>query len=95
MRRWWLSVACMLAPLAVMAAGPTTDFHRCATDEDCVLVQGICGKAAVNKLYALEAQRFYEGQGQEKKACGSVFWRPEAKTTRCRLESCEAMPGNQ
>ena len=94
MRGWLLMAATVLAPLLAHAAPPQVDFNRCEQDADCVLVEGICGKAAVNAAYKGLATQYYAEQAKNEKACGDLFWRPEMKTVRCRLQSCQAMPGN-
>ncbi len=93
MARWRIAMAVALAPLTSMALEPSADFHRCQADTDCVLVEGICGKAAVNVAYAQEATDYYTRARADgdAKACKSVFWRPNPNGVRCKLESCEAI----
>lgn len=81
----------VLVPAAAFAADippPKTDWHRCATDKECVLVQGICGKAAVNWAWKDEATKYY-AQEAAKTNCAAQFWRAEPHGARCRLEACE------
>jgi hypothetical protein len=86
MRRLLLIAA---LPLLAAADMPDADWHRCNSDQDCVLVPGICGQSAVNAAFTREATDYYARQ--PKKACGSVFWKPPANAVRCHLQSCEAI----
>ncbi|MFM9891094.1 MAG: hypothetical protein ACKVOE_10755 [Rickettsiales bacterium] len=78
-------------PMAAFAApAPDSDWHRCATDADCVVVQGICGKASVTRGYEADAARYY-AQEAKRASCQREFWRPKEVVARCRLESCEVI----
>lgn len=87
-----LAMLMMAAPMASFAAvkPPDTDWHRCAADADCVLVEGICGKAAVNRGFEGEAIRYYAAQSTTAN-CRDEFWKPKNVVARCHLESCEVI----
>lgn len=75
---------------AFAAAPPDADWHRCARDADCVIVEGICGKAAVTRDYVGEATRYY-AQEAKRSSCQREFWRPKEVVARCHLEACEVI----
>ena len=80
----------MLVPLAVQAAPkpPKVDWHRCSQNEDCVLVEGTCNKAAVNVNYQDDATYYYKALAKTTK-CPQNFWTPKAVGAQCRLQQCE------
>ena len=83
-------VILLMPTLGLAAKAPDTDWHRCASDADCVLVEGICGKAAVNPAYSPEATKYY-AQEKKKAKCADEFWKPKADVAICRLEACQAI----
>lgn len=85
-----LLAAVAMAPMVVYAADqPGEDWHFCNSDAECVLVDGICGKAAVNIGFEKVAAKFYAEKAKTAK-CNSSFWQPkDAKAARCRYQSCE------
>lgn len=85
------SFVALMMPLSAFAFdAPDTDWHRCNTDADCVLIEGICGKAAVNPVFVAPATEYYAARRAESK-CSSEFWKKSPNVVRCRLQSCEVI----
>jgi hypothetical protein len=66
------------------------DWRNCSKDEQCVIIQGLCDKTAVNALVKEQAEAFYRQEGKNA-SCDTPFWRVGEKVARCRLGSCETI----
>jgi hypothetical protein len=79
-------------PFAV-AAEPLkegADWRNCSKDDQCVMIDGLCDKTAVNWQAKAKAQVFYAQERMHVK-CAIPFWRVGEKMPRCRLGSCETI----
>jgi hypothetical protein len=88
--------AALLATFWATSAGAAAlkegkDWRNCSRDDQCVMIEGRCGKTAVNRLAKNEAQ-FYYAQEEKTTKCVERFWKPKEVVSRCRLGSCETIP---
>ena len=62
----------------------------CGADVDCVVIDGPCSPAAVNKGYEVVASAHFKDRARKEK-CAPQFWqvKREDAVARCRLERCE------
>lgn len=93
MRRRMIAMAVLALPFSAPALTPPPEaqaWHRCTADEDCVLLEGICGPTGVNRAYRTFADEYYK-KARKKANCKQEFWRPKANAVRCRIEACEAV----
>lgn len=93
MRRAYAACLAMLMPMLAQAAEMKegADWRNCADDTQCVMIDGLCGKTAVNKLAKKQAELFYRKKAETVR-CVDRFWEPKEQTPRCRLGSCETIP---
>ena len=66
------------------------DWRYCSTDEQCVMIDGLCDKTAVNWQVEKQAIAFYK-QERPKTKCVERFWNQGEKMPRCRLGGCETI----
>ena len=66
------------------------DWRYCSTDDQCVMIDGLCDKTAVNWQVEREAIAFYNQERPYAK-CVERFWRVGEKMPRCRLGGCETI----
>jgi hypothetical protein len=64
------------------------DWRYCSLDEQCVVVEGLCDKTAVNWQVEREATAYYNQERATAK-CVQRFWRVGEKKPRCHLGGCE------
>lgn len=86
-----LAVMLLVMPLAAaQAKDPVAEFAVCATNADCIVVEGICGPAAVNAIHKNEALAYFRSRKDDAK-CVQKFWQPtlDQAAARCRIERCE------
>lgn len=84
--------AALFASVAVAAElKEGADWRNCSDDKQCVMIDGVCGKTAVNRLVKKQAEMFYREKAREA-SCVSRFWEPAEQTPRCRLGGCETIP---
>ncbi len=87
-----LVVAFALLPVAAFAElHEGNDWRNCASDADCIAIQGKCGLTAVNIGYRNAAADYYKQEAANTK-CTEQFWKPKAELPRCRLGQCETIP---
>jgi hypothetical protein len=69
------------------------DWRNCSKDDQCVMIEGTCGKTAVNWQARGNAEAFY-AQQRKTVTCTEPFWKPKTKEMlfRCRLGACETIP---
>ncbi len=79
----------VLAHAAALKEGK--DWRYCSTDDQCVMIDGLCDKTAVNALVKDKAEAFYKQERPGAK-CVERFWRSGEKMPRCRLGGCETIP---
>ena len=95
MRRMVLLASLLLMPLTALAAddvpGEASYWHKCESDDNCVLVDGPCAApTSVNAGYREDARQFYKERAKTV-SCKNQFWVPQANHARCRLGMCEAV----
>lgn len=91
---YFVAVCCaaflpMLAHAEELKAGK--DWRYCSKDDQCVEIEGLCGKTAVNWQVKDKAEAFYR-QEREKTKCVENFWTPKEKVVRCHLGGCDMRP---
>lgn len=64
------------------------DWRYCSTDDQCVMIEGLCDKTAVNWQVERAATAFYNQERSSAK-CVERFWRVGEKKPRCHLGGCE------
>ena len=63
-------------------------WRDCVEDAQCVLIDGLCDKTAVNLAFEQEARDYYK-QAARQVDCGvTKFWKPASSKAQCRLQSC-------
>lgn len=67
------------------------DWRNCSKDEQCVLIDGMCDKTAVNWQVENQAVRFY-AQERKNAKCVERFWRPKEMMARCYMGGCQSAP---
>jgi hypothetical protein len=67
------------------------DWRNCSTDDQCVMIDGLCDKTAVNWQVKDKAEAFYRQEAAKVKCAAVPFWRNGEKVSRCRLGSCETI----
>ncbi len=66
------------------------DWRYCSTDDQCVMIDGLCDKTAVNWQVEEQAIAFY-AQERPSAKCVERFWRAGEKMPRCHLGGCETI----
>lgn len=66
------------------------DWRYCSEDAQCVMIDGLCDKTAVNWQVEAKAVAYYK-QARPKAKCVERFWRAGEKMPRCRLGGCETI----
>ena len=93
MKRTAIFILALLPPLIAQAAELKAgkDWRNCSTDDQCVMIDGKCGKTAVNRLAEREAIAFYKQEAAKAK-CVESFWTVKEKVVRCHLGGCDTRP---
>lgn len=66
------------------------DWRYCSSDDQCVMIDGLCDKTAVNWQVEEQAIAFYN-QDRPSAKCVERFWRAGEKMPRCYLGGCETI----
>jgi hypothetical protein len=66
------------------------DWRYCSKDDQCVMIEGLCDKTAVNWQAEKQAVAFYKQQ-RPRVNCSQPFWRAGEKMPRCHLGGCEVI----
>jgi hypothetical protein len=84
MRVRWLVLAAACLPMAAMAQlQEGANWRGCVTNDECVLVPGVCHDTAVNVAYQAQAIAFYKQQAKSAN-CPQRFWEAKEKIAECR-----------
>lgn len=72
-------------PVATLAADSPENprWRVCGTSADCVLIDGVCSKTAVNIGYRDSAVSYYQTMARDAK-CVTRFWVPQDVVAECR-----------
>lgn len=67
------------------------DWRNCSKDEQCVMIDGLCGKTSVNWQVKDKAIAFYNKERPHTE-CPTKFWAAKEKVVRCHLGGCDTRP---
>lgn len=67
------------------------DWRNCSRDDQCVVIEGLCDKTAVNALVKNTAIAYYKQEAPKVNCANPPFWRNGEKVARCRLGGCETI----
>ncbi len=70
---------------------PGKDWRNCSKDEQCVMIEGLCGKTSVNWQVKSLAEAYYR-QERPKVKCSEIFWGSKERVARCHLGGCDTRP---
>ena len=67
------------------------DWRNCSKDDQCVMIDGVCDKTAVNWQVKDKAEAYYRQEARNASCANPPFWRKGEKVSRCRLGGCETI----
>jgi len=91
----WVCAALVAAFLPFIAQAEMLqeggDWRNCSKDDQCVMIDGLCDKTAVNWQVKDKAVAYYRQEAPKVNCANPPFWRHGEKMPRCRLGSCETI----
>ena len=86
----WALLMMALASASAAMAQQKSEWEDCGADADCVVIDGPCFPAAVNKGYEAGASAHFKDRARKEK-CAKQFWqlKREDAAARCYMERCE------
>ena len=93
MRFFYAAIGAALVATQVFAAElrEGKDWRNCSKDDQCVMIDGVCDKTAVNWQVKNEAEAYFQQEAKKASCANPPFWRKGEKVPRCRLGGCETI----